>query len=587
MNYRNLFLGCLMAITTSCNSLDVPPMNIIQDNEAFESESGVTAYLVRLYQDLPIEDFNCNHDGFNQAYNYPNSANYTGEMLSCEADAVRDNINGDKFQDWRYGSVRNVNYFLQHFPEYSASFTSDQSNSWLGEAYFIRAYYYFSMVKRYGGVPIIKTVQNYPEQSIEELKVSRNSEKEVYDFIAEDLDEAIKLLPETSQSAGRVNKYVAYALKSRAMLYAGSIAQYGKIQLDGLLGIPAVDAESYYQKSYEASKALENKYSLYNKYSDKCENYWRLFLDEESPENIFVKYYKYPEKTHNFDCATIPYQMRGADGYSSRFNPTLDFVMQFDDVNGNPFDLNIGTDENPVRYEKRFDLFKDIEPRLRATVIFPGDVFKNEEIDVQRGIYTSYPNGELLTSADFTALYNGKSIIGKSGMGHNETTVTGFLIRKYENPDMDKSSVLNGRSEQDWIDIRYAEILLNRAEAGFQLGHVEDALACINQIRERAGAKAYAPGALSAELIQKERRMELAFENHTFWDLRRWRVIDSEINNRQFMALYPYYIYDEDKYIFKKGYAGSKFTYDVKCIYAKIPTGEIAKNTKLEQNPGY
>lgn len=587
MNYKSIFLGCLMVILASCNSLDVPPMNIIQDNEAFKSESGVTAYLVRLYQDLPIEDFNFNSNGFNQTYNYPNTSNYSGEMLLCMQDMVWDNIDGDRFQDWRYGSIRNVNYFLQHFPQYSTSFTTEQTNNWLGEAYFIRAYNYFSMVKRYGGIPIIKTVQNYPEQSIEELKVTRNSEKEVYDFIAEDLDEAIKLLPEASQTTGRVNKNIAYALKSRAMLYAGSIAQYGKIQLNGLLGIPESDAKHYYEMSYEAAKALDNKYSLYNKHADKFENFYNLFLDEDSPENIFVKYYKYPEKTHSYDCVHIPYQMRGAEGYSSRFNPTLDLVLLYDDVNGNPSNFNIGTDQNPVRYEKRFDLFKDIEPRLRATVIFPGDVFKNEEIDVQKGIYTSYTNGELLTSADFNALYNGKSIIGKSGMGNNETTITGFHIRKYQNPALDKSIVLNSRSVQGWIDFRYAEILLNRAEAGFQLGYVDDALACINQIRERAGAKLYTSGMLSAKLIQKERRMELAFENHAFWDLRRWRLIDTEINNRQFMALCPYYIFDEGKYIYKKEYVGPKYTYDVKYIYAKIPAGEIAKNNKLEQNPGY
>lgn len=588
MNYRNIFLGCLLTmVVTACNDLDVPPMNIIQDKEAFKSESGVTAYMMRLYQDLPVEDFNSNPGGFNQTYNYPNSSNYTGEMLLCMQDMVWDNIDGDKFQDWRYGSVRNVNYFLQHFPEYSSSFTADQSNLWLGEAYFIRAYYYFSMVKRYGGIPVIKTVQNYPEQSIEELKVARNTEKEVYDFIAEDLDEAIKLLPESSPVKGRVNKYVAYALKSRAMLYAGSIAQYGKMQLNNLLGIPSAESKHYYELSYEASKALEGHYSLFNKYGDKYENFCKLFFDGESSENIFVKYYKYPEKTHGYDCVNIPYQMRGAEGYSSRFNPTLDFLLQFDDVNGNPVNLNIGSDQNPVRYEHRSDLFKDMEPRLRATIIFPGDVFKGEEIDVQKGIYTSYPSGELMTSADFNALYQGKSIIGKSGMGNNETTVTGFHIRKYQNPDMPKSLVLNWRSEQAWIDFRYAEILLNRAEAALQLGNTGDALSCINQVRERAGAKAYAQGQLTARLIQKERRMELSFENHTFWDLRRWRLIDTEINNRQFMALCPYYIFDENKYIYKKEFVGPKYTYDVKFMYAKIPTGEIAKNDKLVQNPGY
>ncbi|MCD7978577.1 MAG: RagB/SusD family nutrient uptake outer membrane protein [Tannerellaceae bacterium] len=588
MNLKKItILSFLLTGLWACNDLDVPSINIIQDQDVFRSESGVTSYMVRLYEDLPVEDFNFNEEGFNKPLNSLSPGNYTGETLLCMADMIWNNLDGDKFQDWRYNSVRNVNYFIGNFPEYTDHFSQDLSDTWLGEAYFIRAYYYFAMVKRYGGVPIIRTVQNYPEQGIEELKVPRNTEKEVYDFIAEDLDEAIRLLPEHSLASGRVNKYVAYALKSRAMLYAGSIAQYGKMQLNNILGIPAADASYYYKLSYEASKMLEGTYSLYSKYADKFENYWRLFLDGDSPENIFVKYYKYPEKTHTFDCLHIPYQMRGSQGYSSRFNPTLDLVEMFDDIDGNPLTLEIGTDQNPVRYQNRMDLFMKVEPRLRASVILPGDEFKGEEIDVQKGVYVSYPSGELLTSADFNALYEGKSIIGKSGMGNNETTVTGFHTRKYQNPDADKSLVLENRSEQSWIDIRYAEILLNRAEAAFELGEVKDALQAINQVRERAGAKLYTADQLTAKVIQKERRMELAFENQTFWDLRRWRVADMEINNRQFTALCPYYIYDEDKYIFKREYVGPQYTFDVKLNYAKIPSGEISKNDKLEQNPGY
>lgn len=587
MKYKNIFLGCILATAVACNSLDVPPMNIIQDKDVFQSESGITAYMVRLYTELPIEDFKFNRSGFDQFANYPGLSTCTGEMLLCMQDMVWDSPNGDWWGDWRYGSVRNVNYFLNEFPAYSNSFSADQANNWLGEAYFIRAYYYFSMAKRYGAVPIIKTVQNYPEQSLEELKVPRNSEREVYDFIAEDLDQAINLLPETSPVTGRVNKSVALALKSRAMLYAGSIAQYGQMQLNNLLGIPSSESKRYYEAAYEAAKALDGKYTLYNKYADKFENYWHLFLDKDSPENIFCKYYKFPENGHSNNVLHIPYQMRGVEGYSCRFNPTLDFVEMFDGADGKSDWLNVGTSDNPVRYENRIDIFKNAEPRLRGSVILPDDEFKNERIDIQKGIYVSYPSGELLTSSDFNAMYKDKSVIGKSGMGLNETTVTGFLIRKYMNPDITKSQVVIGHGEEHWIDIRYAEILLNRAEAAFQLGKTEDALTCINQVRERAGAKLYTKEQLTAKSIQKERRMELAFENHTYWDLRRWRIADSEMNNRQYKALCPYYVYDEGKYIFKEEYVGPKYTFDVKVNYVKIPTDEISKNDKLVQNPGY
>ena len=588
MKLNKLLLACaLLGSGFSCNTLDIPPMNIIQDENVFSSEAGVTAYISRLYTEMPIEDFKFNRDGFDQFSNYPGISNFTNEALLVIKDIVWENPSGDWFQAWKYGSVRNINYFIEAISENRVNFTEDKINSWLGEAYFIRAYTYFAMVKRYGGVPIITNVQNFPEQSIEELKVPRSSEQEVYDFIAKDLDLAISLLPENSISEGRVNKNIAYALKSRVMLYAGSIAQYGKMQLNNLLGIPSSDANKYYQAAYDAAKMLEGKYSLYNKYNDKYENYWHLFLDKDSPENIFCKYFKYPEQAHSFDELHVPYQMRGAEGYSSRFNPTLDFVMMFDDVEGNSNWLKVGTEDNPIRYENRIDIFEKAEPRLRGTVIFPGDIFKNEEIDIQKGIYESYPNGDLHTSADFTATYKDKAVIGRSGMGHTETTCTGFLVRKYQNPDIKQSELILWRDTKHWIDIRYAEILLNRAEAAFALGKKDDALYCINLIRERAGAKLYTKDQLTERAIQKERRMELAFENHTYWDLRRWRIADSEMNNRQFKALCPYYVYDEGKYIYKIEGVGPQYTFDVKVNYVKIPTDEISKNEKLIQNPGY
>lgn len=579
-------------ISMGCNSLDVPPLNIIQDKDIFVSESGITAYMASLYRDLPIEDHRFTVHGFENGWqNWPALGHYSGELLNNMLFFVWDSPSGTALQYWAYDRVRKINYFIQHMPEYEQSFSPDLYKSWMGEAYFCRAYYYFAMVNRYGAVPLVKEVKNYPESSIEELQVPRNTQEEGWDFIAEDLDKAIELLPEASLERGRVNKYVAYALKSRAMLYAASIAQFDTPVggYEQLLGVPASKAEAFYQASYDAAVKLGGKYSLYNKHSDKFENFQKLFLDEDNPEIILARYYKYPEYVHSYDCNHIPFQMRGPEGYSSVFNPTLELVELFDDINGNPFVLKT-TDEkgSPIRYENRGDIFKEVEPRLRASVILPDDIFKGEVIDIRKGIWTSYPSGELKTTTDFSAMYKDMPIMGKSGMGHNETTTTGFLIRKYQNPDMPNSLVVNGHSDQQYIAMRYAEILLNKAEAAFYLGKKQEALEAINLIRERAGAKLLTLDKLTEETIRKERRMELAFENHSFWDLRRWRIADKLINNKKYTALCPYYIYDEGKYIYTKEEVGTTYTYDVKVNYAMVPNDEITKNPKLlPNNPGY
>lgn len=585
-----LFIAVLMA-GTSCNTLDVPPYNIIQDDQIFNAESGVEAYMASIYSDLPIEDFNFNVNGFNQYYTLPALANMTGEMLNCMSDMYWGSPNGDMLQMWQYDKVRKTNYFLQEFEKYKDNFPESQSNMWLGEAHFCRAYYYFAMTKRYGAVPLVKEALNYPETSLEELQISRNSEKESWEFVESELNQAIELLPESSKR-GRANKYVALALKSRAMLYAASSAQHATIPsgYENLLGIPKSEATYYYQACYDAADQLKAKYSLYRKYEDKAENYWRLFLDDDSEETIFVRNYLYPDKTHSFDAVHVPYQLRGAHGYSSRFCPTLEFVQMFDDVNGEPFVMKT-TDASgkPIRFDNRMDIFKDIEPRLRGSVILPGDVFKGEVIDVQKGLYTSYPDGELKTSASPGAVdADGVSINGRSGMGPNETTSTGFFIRKFQNPDMQQGMLLNWNSEQDWIDFRYAEILLNKAEAAFYLGKKAEALTAINEIRDRAGAKLLTESQLTEDAIRKERRMELAFENQTYWDLRRWRIADKLMDNTRYHALCPYYIKDEGKYIYQVEEVGGLYTYDVKANYVKVPDSEIQKNPNLlPNNPGY
>src|SRR5690606_21358838 len=127
-------------------------------------------------------------------------------------------------------------------------------------------YYYFDLARRYGGMPIIEEVQTF-DNNLEELKVPRNKEEEVYDFILQELNAAIEGLPDTwdANNGNRATKLVAQALKSRAMLHAASIAQYGTVQLNGLVGVPRGKADLYYTESMNASKVIMDSevYSLY------------------------------------------------------------------------------------------------------------------------------------------------------------------------------------------------------------------------------------------------------------------------------------------------------------------------------------
>ena len=149
-------------------------------------------------------------------------------------------------------------------------------------------------------------------------------------------------------------------------------------------------------------------------------------------------------------------------------------------------------------------------------------------------------------------------------------------------------------STQPWIEIRYAEVLLNRAEAAVELGtNLNDAFNCINQIRERAGADLLASqGDLNIDVVRKERRKELAFEGKTYWDLRRWRIIHLEQNNTKWRTLSQFYSYVDDKYFLDPKYQETRaynyiYTFNQNGYYQQIPTNEITRNPNCKQNPGY
>lgn len=632
-----LSLASLLAVT-SCLELDLPPLNVVQNDDVFSSEAGIKTYLARVYSGMPMEDFRYSPErGFFNGLVMTGMSVIDGEAI-CGNQGKGAQSENTKYWNDAYGSLRDINYFLQTIPAYEENFQVSDVNTWKGEMYFTRAFIYFAMVKRYGGVPIVNEVLNYPGSSIEELKQKRASEDAVYQQIKSDLKLAYELLPETNE-VGRVTKYAALALKSRAMLYAGSIAKYNDVEWydnttnERLCGIPAEKSVEYFKEAYDAAKLLEGHFDLYKKdwaANDKeaqYENFVNLFFDSSSPENILVRQYLYPNSTHSYDCLNIARQFM-VGGWSSAICPTLDFVEMFE---GFPKDENghIKTLENGryVLYDNITDLFKDAEPRLRATVILPGDQFKGEPVEMWRGIYVGpvaggipplIPDGflgryEASDSKDLLVtspnandqvpyqLANGEMMnpAGRSGCFSSDKAgaISGFSVRKYMDQDLEPARVQLNYSTQSWIEFRYAEILLNRAEAAMELydlgatdfDYKQDAYKCINEIRERAGATLLrAVDDVTINIVRTERRKELSFENKTWWDLKRWRILDKEQNNRIYRILMPFYADKAGKWFFDARYdeQNVRYTVDTRWYYLDIP-GHVINSDGIQQNPGY
>ncbi|GHT38907.1 glycan metabolism protein RagB [Bacteroidia bacterium] len=643
-----LFTVIFVGLVASCHDLTLEPKGQLGEAELFGNESGVRTYFTRLYNLLPIEDFvyyaNNNNDHRDQGGggyrpdNYweagKNSlGNMSGEFVNSWM-----KVNNDGGEYWSYNQIRDVNTFIGAFPKYKDGFSTETYNSILGEAHFLRAFYYSGMAKRYGGIPVINKVQD-PYGDPDALNVKRNTEYDTWKFIHDDLQFAIDNMGANSEK-GRANKYVAAALMSRTMLYAGSIARYTKYlehddaaTVQGLAGIDESKAKEFFQYSYDAGKIIEEsgKYALYTaKYPDKATNYAYIFQDENSSENIFIKDYgkDVPGDTrlrHSYDALMCPQpdmsSFVGAESY-----PSYDFLKLFD------FPAITEADGTPKRWDKRDDFKADIEPRLRGIAYFDGDQLRGATFDIQRGLYKTFKglatdiqdgsndapinkDGNRILGARYATYdHNGTNILiaGRHGMyaeaGIENNCWTGAFVRKYINEAMTTPEVREYQSGQPWIVFRLGEIYMNQAEACYELSLLgetskkAEAFDYIEKIRDRAGCKVTRPADNTSNVqadygyiypidgnlkfIRDERYRELAFENHRWWDIRRWRTATEDLKEWRPRVFMAYHVLDEDKYIYldERENWNQNWNAEKKVYYQAIPQGEVNKNNNLLPN---
>ena len=586
-----ILLSILLVFVFGCEQpFDLIPNTIISEELVFEDEALADAYLAEMYADARIIEEG-GQSGLNinmiNAFGGEsrNFAPWQGPFGQVIGPVFNENGAGP-LNYWPYNYIRQLNEYIEKLPQ-SNTLDEEYTSVRVAEARFLRAFAYFEMVKRYGGVPLV--TQALPIDAPEsELFPARSSEKAIYDFIGSEMDAISTILPDIADLDGRVNRGTALSLKSRAMLYAASIAQFGQQQLNGLLGFPASDAQSYYQQSLAASKAVMESgiYALYRKQADPEQNFTDLFVDDnDNPEVIWAeKFDAEVGKGHSWDYFAHPDGF--GFGWNSNFPVYVEKLELFDFVDGTSGKLDRSLYDGNTPIDPDW-FFGQRDPRMRASISYPGMPWRGTRVYFHRSTTYTDENGQVQTnnSPGFT-VPGSDGWPGAAAPRNRNAAVTSLQIKKRMDENLPQTG--SGLSSTDFYEFRLAEIMLNYVEAAFYLGDPNGDMVTImnDEIRDRAGMP---PIQITEERIRQERQVELAFEDHVFWDLRRWRIAVQELDQQVRHRFQWDYNYDTGTYtaVIGDGDRGRVRSHSERNYYYALGLDRLADNPNLVENPGY
>ena len=597
-------LYVIVLFSAGCTDiLDQEPDQILTEDQVFSDEVIIQSVLANYYGRVTW------------GQHIDDSYGYTLLDEAGKSDGGPDHFQTFSDAHWRvydYGLIRNINQFLEGLRE--TPILDEQSRQqYEGEVRFLRAWVYFNMCKGMGGMPIVgdEVFEYSGDTDISTLQYPRSTEAELYDYIISECEAIADFLPEEpSINAARATRWAALMLKARAAVYAGSLANYNNkmpnpIQTPGReVGIPADRAAGYYEQALVAAREVINsgRYQLNMTDPDDLQRnfYEALSIKENNPEVIWARDYKYPGQTVGFTRINIP-GTHAEDIDRAYAGPILNLVEAFEYTDRR--DGTIQTRDaqgNYIFYDQPEDAFSGKDARLGGSIIVPGAIFKGSEVVLQAG-QKYMENGQWKErtaqpgdTRDDNVLIT--SVNGPTSSNQQFINKTGFFFRKFMDETAGAST--RGRNSEMWFPrFRFAEALMIACEASFELGQTEDALGYINQIRERAGIQMLEN--LSFEDIVREKRVEFAFEDHRYWDLKRWRlahIVWNGVQNdpdAQHFALFPYLINDpgspnDGKWVFdKQPFSNSPNPrhFQLRNYYNFIDQGWINNNPKLVRNP--
>jgi hypothetical protein len=538
-----IYLLLIVFMAMSCNKLELTPLDTISDANTWSNQNLIQLYVNAQYNVLLHgyqNDLLAAAD--DEAFNIHQYGNLymvqTGQLTQDNVTNFSAKIN---YWDFAYSYIYNINVFFSKID--AAPVDSTFKTGVIAEMKFLRAYIYANLIWRYGGVPIITNVFGLHD----DFKVTRSSYDDCVKFIDSELDAAAASLPpnQPASEEGRASGNACLALKARVLLYNAS-----------LLNNPNHD-NAKWQAAADASAALlKAGYSL-------NPDYQGTFLTDNN-EIIFARYFTQANST-NF---LLEEGRNGSNGWGSQ-NPSQNQVNAYEmaatgklpyiEQPDGSLALNPGSGYDPNNpYVGR-------DPRLDASILHDGSVWQGRVTETFDGGQDSPGSSIQPWNASLTSYYYKKGVV--------ESIPPSGSTLKPTNP---------------WIFFRYAEVLLNYAEAEFELGHEDVARQYINMVRARPSVNmppVTDAGEALRTRIQNERRVEFAFEGLRFFDVRRWKIADVTGN---IPILRMHIIKQAD---------GSK-TYQIQTLEKRsflpqhylvpIPRSEVDKSKgSLSQNPGY
>lgn len=546
-NFKIIALFLFTVSLAGCEYLDYDESSYLSKEDIFVDFDRTKNFLTNIYNYLP-DDF-VSIDGAMRAAATDEAVHVwdlsnVHKMNNGTWSAIQplDNVWGNM-----YSGIRAANVFLeetqgQTFEElrYNLDYAEmmEQFEMYPYEARFLRAFYYFELAKRYKNIPLITEVLT-PEESLE---IQPSDFSAVIQFIVDECDEIAEYLPvdfadfSSAQETGRATKGAAMALKARALLYAASP-----------LHNPENDLSRWQAAAVAAKDIIDlGEYSLESNYSAN-------FNNNQSAELIFGKR---QGPTNGLERRNFPV---GFEGGNTGTCPTQNLIDAYDmKLTGLPITIDPFYDPE--------DPYTGRDPRLYQTVILNLDSWKGQTVETFFG--------------------------GTNGLPIANATKTGYYLRKYLIEDVSLDPTNTTTREHTWVLFRYGEVLLNYAEAiNEAYGPTDDgglgmtARDAVAMIRQRSDMPMYLQGLTKEafrERLQNERRVELAFEDHRFWDVRRWMIGETTTD------IYAMDIrrQADDSFTYEKVLIEERFFEDYMNLYP-IPQSEIYINSDLTQNPGW
>lgn len=559
-----LGIGTLSSCESVFDNLE-GDLSKMQADDMFKNEAGIKRVLADIYNYIPMDAFNATDRSTFYAQASRSASSYSNDGVSSF---------------WDYSDMRSINLFMDNVRDAAdrGVITGETANTYLGEAMFIRAYCYFAGVRVYGGMPIVDRVldDEYKGDGVNDgLYIPRSTEKDTWDWVLAQLDEAANLLPETAPEQMRVSKYTAYALKARVALWAASESKYwDRAELNGnytavqqkLTYMEESYADRYYEQALEAAKKVidSGRYGLEGanpgSVEDATETLANLFQNYSSLEGLLGKSYKSGNLTsgngmessqggnwgapnqvaQGWQTGQFSYTLNYADEFDyyaadrSRVDGTIPTRLDGDEAsyfNEDPtIQFRDGDQADYIKYDNVTDPFVDKDARFQAWIVYPGATFRNTTIYFQGGMIMPDGTANIYPVANDGVEFNGETYYPYGGeatlnsgfyelpqnTNNNNRTSFSFYNKKYLDPQ-----AYNTSTQTPWYDIRYAEVLLTYAEAHVESGLGDAALAekCLNDVRHRAGFTDNVD--LTLENVLHEWKVEFAAENK--WQSVLWR----------------------------------------------------------------